>query len=43
MELIQTLFLQPIWSTSKECVQKQISSDRWLTIATRIFYKNSSA
>jgi len=24
MELIQTSILQPIWSTAKECVQKQI-------------------
>ena len=42
MELILTLLLQPIWSTPKECVQNQISNDKWLTTSTRVFYKNSS-
>ena len=43
MELILTILLQPIWSTTKEYVQKHISNDKWLTTSTRIFYKNSSA
>jgi len=29
MELIRTSILQPIWSTTKECVRKQISNDKW--------------
>jgi len=28
MELIQILTLESIWSTTKECVQKQISNDK---------------
>jgi len=43
MELIHTLILQPIWSTTKECVQTQISNEKWLTTSTRIFYINSNA
>ena len=35
--------LQPIWSTTKDCVQMHISNDKWLITTTRIFYKNSSA
>jgi len=42
MELIQTPILQPIWSTTKKCVQKQVSNDKWLITSTRIFYKTSS-
>jgi len=30
MELIQTSILQPIWSTTAECVQKQISNESYL-------------
>jgi len=43
MELIRILTLQPIWLTTKESVQMQISSDKWLITSTRIFYKTSSA
>ena len=43
MELIQTLIPNPTWSTTEECVQKQIFNDKWLTTSTRIFYKSSSA
>jgi len=43
MELILTLLLQRMWSTTKECVQKQISHEKWLITSARIFYKNGSA
>jgi len=43
MELILTLLLQSIWSTTKECIQKQISKDKWLIASARTFYTNSSA
>jgi len=42
MELIQTSLLHPLWSTTKECVQKQIFNDKWLITSTRLFYKYSS-
>ena len=43
MEMIQILILQPVWSITKECVQKQISNDKWYTTSTRTFCKSSSA
>ena len=43
MQLIQTSILHPRWSTTKECIQMQISNNKWRITTTRIFYYNSSA
>jgi len=36
-------WLQPIWSTTRECVHMHISNDKWLATSIRIFHKNGSA
>jgi len=43
MELIRTLMLQPMWSTTKECVQMHIFNDKFLVTSARILYKNRNA